>query len=160
MIPLKDNLVKRRLAVVTLTAMAALCVLFAVRAESFDGGAWQLAAALVFMWLFATTVEDSMGRPRFAVLCLAGFAALGVSGAVAVLLGAHARLYPGARVVGLTLIPFAVTLVEIPALALIALFVPLQAFWGLGNVAQALAGAVVGIIVIGALADRPHENPA
>ncbi|MBA2506186.1 MAG: hypothetical protein H0V29_09600 [Thermoleophilaceae bacterium] len=158
MAPLKDNIQKRRFPYLTVAVIAGNGALFGLRPESFDGGIWQLLVAALFLWLFATTVEDSMSAWRFVVLYGVGFAALGVSGGVGILLGGYAVLYPHARVVTLSLIPLLVSLIELPALPVLALFVPVQAFWGVESLLQALAAALLGMIVIKLLANRPHED--
>jgi membrane associated rhomboid family serine protease len=99
------------------------------------------------LWIFGDNVEDRMGRPRFAAFYLTcGLAAglvqwlaatgstiptVGASGAIAGVLGAYVRWYPGARV--LTLIPIFIFpwFVEIPAIVVLG-------FWFL---TQLLSGA-------------------
>jgi membrane associated rhomboid family serine protease len=60
---------------------------------------------------------------------------IGASGAVAGVLGGYALLYPAARVITLIFIVFFVTLVEIPALVLLAIWFVLQFIPALGQVA-------------------------
>ncbi|MBA3301237.1 MAG: hypothetical protein H0T15_05155 [Thermoleophilaceae bacterium] len=160
MAPLKDNIEKRRFPVLTLVVIAGNAVLYGVRPESFDGGIAQLLVALGFLWIFGGSIEDSMSPWRFVLLYGAGFAAFGVSGAVATLLGGYALLYPRARVVTLSVIPFAATAIELPALPILALFLPVQALWERECLFQALAGSLIGMIVIKMLANRPHEDYA
>ena len=59
---------------------------------------------------------------------------IGASGAVAGVLGAYALLHPAARVLTLIFIVFFVTLVEIPALILLAIWFVLQFLPALGEV--------------------------
>ena len=88
---------------------------------------------------------------------------IGASGAIAGVLGAYALLFPRARVLTLIFIVFFVTLVEIPALILLALWFILQFVPALGQVAvgsggdQGVAyfahvgGFVFGLAVAGAM---------
>lgn len=95
-----------------------------------------LAIGLLFLLIFGRTLEADLGAPAFAaLLAVAALAGAGaqalvdpdaselVVGAGTVLsgvLGAYAVLHPRAGVVSLTLIPFFATLIEFPALLLIA----------------------------------------
>ena len=65
---------------------------------------------------------------------------IGASGAIAGVLGAYALLFPRARVLTLIFIIFFVTLVEIPALILLALWFILQFVPALGQVAVGSGG--------------------
>ena len=111
------------------------------------GGFLHVGFNLWTLWIFGDNVEDRMGRLRFAAFYLVcGLAAgvvhllahpastvptVGASGAIAGVLGAYLRWFPGARV--LTLIPIVIypLLVEIPALV----------YLGLWFVTQLLSGA-------------------
>jgi membrane associated rhomboid family serine protease len=117
---------------------------------------------MLFLWIFGNNVEDAMGRIKFAIFyVLSGFAAtalqtlvtleyspradsfvpfLGASGAIAGVLGAYALLFPRARVLTLIFIIFFVTLVEIPALILLAAWFILQFVPALGQVAVETGG--------------------
>src|SRR5262249_12269538 len=65
---------------------------------------------------------------------------IGASGAIAGVLGAYALLFPRARVLTLIFIIFFVTLVEIPALILLAIWFILQFIPALGQVAVESGG--------------------
>jgi membrane associated rhomboid family serine protease len=65
---------------------------------------------------------------------------IGASGAIAGVLGAYALLFPQARVLTLIFIIFFVTLVEIPALVLLAIWFLLQFLPALGQVAVESGG--------------------
>ena len=65
---------------------------------------------------------------------------IGASGAIAGVLGAYALLFPRARVLTLIFIIFFVTLVEIPALILLAVWFILQFVPALGQVAVSSGG--------------------
>jgi membrane associated rhomboid family serine protease len=115
------------------------------------GGILHIAGNMLFLWVFGNNIEDSMGRGKFvAFYLLAGLVAvyaqaaldpnsttptIGASGAVAGVLGGYALLFPAARVITLIFIVFFVTLVEIPALALLSIWFVLQFLPAIGQVA-------------------------
>ncbi len=125
------------------------------------GGLLHILFNMLFLWVFGNNVEDSMGRIKFVLFyLLAGIAAvyaqaaidtgstvptIGASGAVAGVLGAYAILHPRARVLTLIFIIFFVTLVEIPALALLGLWFLLQFLPAIGQVATPEVGGGEGI---------------
>ncbi|MDP9227902.1 MAG: rhomboid family intramembrane serine protease [Actinomycetota bacterium] len=125
------------------------------------GGILHIAGNMLFLWVFGNNIEDSMGRLKFALFYLAaGIVALysqalldvnstvptiGASGAVAGVLGAYALLHPGARVLTLIFIIFFVTVVEIPALILLAIWFILQFLPALGQVATPEVGGGGGV---------------
>jgi membrane associated rhomboid family serine protease len=120
------------------------------------GGFLHIAGNMLFLWVFGNNIEDSLGRPLFVLFyVLAGLIAvytqalidpsstaptIGASGAIAGVLGAYALLFPQARVLTLILIIFFVTLVEIPALILLAIWFILQFLPALGQVAVETGG--------------------
>lgn len=109
----------------------------------------QLLADLLALAIFAPNLEDAMGSLRFlAFYLLAGILALGLlvlfapnspvpalgaSGAVAGLLGGYLALYPRARVIGLVPIPLFATIVEVPAVLWIGVWVLAQVWFGLAG---------------------------
>ena len=121
------------------------------------GGWLHIIGNMLFLWVFGNNVEDAMGRARFvAFYLLSGAVAvyaqslidplstiptIGASGAVAGVLGAYILLHPKARVVTLVIIIFFVTLIEIPAMFLLAVWAALQFLPALG---QAGVGDVPG----------------
>jgi membrane associated rhomboid family serine protease len=143
------------------------------------GGWLHIIGNMLFLWVFGNNIEDRMGRVKFLLFyLLAGLIAvytqavidpgstaptIGASGAIAGVLGAYALLFPRARVLTLIFIVFFVTLVEIPALILLALWFILQFVPALGQVAvgsggdQGVAyfahvgGFVFGLAVAGAM---------
>jgi membrane associated rhomboid family serine protease len=146
---------------------------------------------VVFLSIFGPAVEDASGRIRFLGLYLLGGLialglqvavapnatdpTLGASGAVAVVLGGYALLYPRARVLSLVLIVFLVTIIEIPAVFLLVFWFAAQLWLGLeglagagplGSEGQALAylahiGAFAfGLLAIRLLVGRPPRDPA
>ncbi len=139
---------------------------------------------MLFLWIFGNNVEDSMGRPRFlAFYLLSGMVALGAqvlvdpsstvptvgaSGAIAGVLGGYALLYPRARVVTLVLLVFFITLVELPALLVLGLWILMQIAFGAADLAQPVGGegggvayfAHIGGFVFGLIAIKLFANNA
>lgn len=132
---------------------------------------------MVFLAIFGPTVEDRVGRLRFAAFyILGGLVALGAqvlvdpsstgptlgaSGAIAAVLGGYLLLYPRARVLTLVFIVFFVTLVEVPAVFLLGFWFLEQLYFGLGGLASPLGGgegvayfAHIGGFAFGLLAIR------
>ena len=124
-------------------------------------GFLHIAGNMLFLWIFGNNVEDSMGRGRYLLFyLLAGLVAvysqaaldpdatgptIGASGAVAGVLGAYAILHPRARVLSLVIIIFFVTLIEVPALALLAIWFLLQFVPAVGQLAAEDAAGGGGI---------------
>jgi rhomboid family protein len=120
------------------------------------GGFLHIAGNMLFLWVFGNNIEDRLGRVKFVLFyLLAGLIAvytqalidpastaptIGASGAIAGVLGAYALLFPKARVLTLIFIIFFVTLVEIPALILLAVWFILQFVPALGQVAVESGG--------------------
>jgi membrane associated rhomboid family serine protease len=120
------------------------------------GGWLHILGNMLFLWVFGNNVEDRLGRAKFLLFyILAGLIAvytqalidtsstaptIGASGAIAGVLGAYALLFPKARVLTLIFIIFFVTLVEIPALILLAIWFILQFVPALGQVAVESGG--------------------
>jgi membrane associated rhomboid family serine protease len=135
------------------------------------GGWFHIAGNMLFLWIFGNNVEDRLGYvvyPLFYVL--GGLAAsglqlafapnstipsLGASGAIGAILGAYIVLFPHARVLTL-IIFFFITVVEIPAGVVLAIWFVLQLFSGVGQLGADVGGGVaywahVGGFAFGAL---------
>lgn len=113
---------------------------------------------MLFLFVFGTHVERSMGRLRYlAFYLICGMAAnaaeiltalgsnlpgLGASGAISGVLAAYLRLYPGSRI--RTLIPFGIFFwrANVPAWAFIAGWFVLQLVYGVGAISDVNAGGV------------------
>ena len=122
----------------------------------FHGSFLHIFGNMLFLAIFGPTVEDSMSRPRYlAFYLLGGLVALGAqvivepnstaptigaSGAIAAVLGGYILLYPRARVLSLVLIVFFVTIVEVPAIALLGFWFVLQIAFGAAGVASPVGG--------------------
>ncbi|MCZ6585730.1 MAG: rhomboid family intramembrane serine protease [Gammaproteobacteria bacterium] len=125
------------------------------------GGILHLAGNMLYLWIFADNVEDSMGHGRFIVFyALCGVAAalaqaapeigstipmIGASGAVSGVLGAYVLLYPHAKV--LVVVPLVVILytMRLPAFVVLGI-------WFAGQLLSSLAAPAVG----GGIAFRAH----
>jgi membrane associated rhomboid family serine protease len=149
-----------------------------------------IAGNMLFLWIFGNNVEDSTGRLRFLLFyVLGGLAALalqvavgaggaeshaptvGASGAIAAVLGGYIVLYPRARVLTLVLIILFFTVIELPAMVMLALWFAEQAVFGAvgltdpagggGGVAYFahVGGFVFGLLAIRALATRRKPVP-
>jgi membrane associated rhomboid family serine protease len=121
------------------------------------GGWLHLAGNMLFLWVFGNNVEDRLGYvvyPLFYVL--GGLAAsglqlafdanstipsLGASGAIGAVLGAYIVLFPHARVTTLVIF-FFITLVEIRAGIVLAIWFLLQVLSGVGQLGSELNGGV------------------
>jgi membrane associated rhomboid family serine protease len=110
------------------------------------GGLLHLGGNMLFLWIFGNNVEDAMGPIRFLVFyVLSGLAAdaaqilvdtnsqiptIGASGAVAGVLGGYLLLFPRARVVTVIFIIFFFTILEIPAILFLAIWIGQQFLLG------------------------------
>jgi membrane associated rhomboid family serine protease len=121
------------------------------------GGWFHIAGNMLFLWVFGNNVEDRLGYvvyPLFYVL--GGLAAsglqlafganstipnLGASGAIGGILGAYIVLFPHARVTTLVIF-FFITLVEIRAGIVLAIWFLLQVLSGVGQLGSELNGGV------------------
>jgi membrane associated rhomboid family serine protease len=150
------------------------------------GSLFHLAGNMLFLWIFGNNIEDSMGKVRFAVFyLLGGLAAIagqtaidpsaavptvGASGAIAAVLGGYALIYPRARVVTVIFIIIFFTFVELPALVVLGLWILLQIFYGLYDIAQPVGGGggvayfahiggfLFGLLTIKLFATRINED--
>ena len=136
----------------------------------------QLAGNALILALLGPSVEQALGRLRllafylFGGLCALGLQiavapdsrlpALAASGAIATLLGGYVVLYPRARVLCVSLVPYFFGLVDLPAGVLVAAWLIFDLLTGvfgavtpLGGAAGAayyaqLGGAIAGLIAI------------
>jgi membrane associated rhomboid family serine protease len=130
------------------------------------GGFMHLAGNMLYMWIFADNIEDSLRPAKFLVFyLLAGAGAamtqvlmdthsqvpmVGASGAIGGILGAYLINYPNAKV--LVLIPFGFfsQLIKIKALYVLGFWFILQFISSGGGVAYAahIGGFLTGIVLI------------
>ena len=145
------------------------------------GGLLHLGGNMLFLWIFGNNVEDSMGPIKFVVFyLLAGLAAdagqiavsvnstvpsIGASGAVAGVLGGYLLLFPRARVVTLVFIIFFFTIIELPAIFVLGIWIIQQAVFAYFDLFQPSGGgggvayfAHIGGFVFGLLAIKLFAN--
>jgi membrane associated rhomboid family serine protease len=142
---------------------------------------------MLFLAIFGPTVEDAMGRVRYAAFyLLGGFVALGAqvlvspdstaptlgaSGAIAAVLGGYLVLYPRARILSLVFIVFFVTIIEVPAVLLLGFWFLEQLYFGLAGLASPVGGGegvayfahiggfACGLVLIRLFAGRHKPEP-
>jgi len=134
-------------------------------------GFWHLAGNMLYLWIFGNNVEDVLGKFKFILFYLVcgTIAALGhiatdtssvipmvgASGAISGVLGAYLVLFPFARVKTLIFIVIFVTIIRIPAMALLGLWIGIQVLNGMvapGGAGVAwfahIGGFLAGMILI------------
>jgi membrane associated rhomboid family serine protease len=110
------------------------------------GGLLHLGGNMLFLWIFGNNVEDSMGRIRFILFYLLGGLAatalqvavspnsavpnIGASGAIAAVLAGYLVLFPRARIVTVVFIVFFFTIIELPAMIFLGIWIAEQALFG------------------------------
>lgn len=110
------------------------------------GGWLHLIGNALYLWIFGDNVEDRFGSVQyliFYVLCgivaaigqglIAPGPMVGASGAIAGVLGAYVLLSPTARISTLVFLGFFITIVELPALIVIGMFIVLQILEGVAE---------------------------
>lgn len=155
MFPFTDNIPRERFPIVTVALIAINAIAhLAIRHDvDFFAGLQPLFVNMLFLAIFGPTVEDTLGRARFLALYLLGglvmvvaqalvdpssiAPALGASGAITAMLAAYIVLYPRARVISLVFIIFFFTIVEVPAVLLLGLWLAAQLYFGLAGLAFA-----------------------
>ncbi|HET9738448.1 MAG TPA: rhomboid family intramembrane serine protease [Solirubrobacteraceae bacterium] len=141
------------------------------------GSLLHIGGNMLFLWIFGNNVEDAMGPIRFvAFYLLGGLAAdaaqilvdtdstvptLGASGAVAAVLGGYLLLFPRARVVTFVFIIFFFTILELPAILFLGIWILQQALFAYFDLVQPTGDgggvayfAHIGGFVLGLLAVR------
>jgi len=111
-----------------------------------------------FLWLFGNNVEDRLGHVAFLLFYLVGgllgsgchwlidpdstASVIGASGAVAAVLGAYAITWPWARVHTLVFLVIFITIIDLPALAVLGVWFLIQLMEGHGQLGLGVAGGV------------------
>jgi membrane associated rhomboid family serine protease len=124
-------------------------VLTLVTSQFLHGGVFHLGGNMLFLWIFGNNVEDEMGSIRFLafyLLCgvFAGFVhyatgpaspvpAIGASGAISGVLGAYALMFPKARIHTLLILFLFITVVRIPAIIWVGLWLVIQLVQGIAS---------------------------
>ncbi|MGN6869744.1 MAG: rhomboid family intramembrane serine protease [Solirubrobacteraceae bacterium] len=117
---------------------------------------FHIAGNMLFLWIFGNNVEDAMGRVKFFIFyILGGIAALalqvvidpnstvptlGASGAIAAVLGGYILLHPRAKVLTLVFIILFFTVIELPAVLVLAIWFIVQAVYGAVNLTDPTGG--------------------
>lgn len=150
------------------------------------GGWFHLISNMWFLWVYGRNVEDIMGSGRFFVFyVLCGLAAalihvffnpysrtptIGASGAIAGVMGAYLVKFPHARIVTLVPVLIFVTMLELPAVLVLLMWLALQFVSGWGAIAGTqvssggiawfahIGGFVAGILFGMALGTRPRHR--
>jgi membrane associated rhomboid family serine protease len=133
------------------------------------GNVLHLATVLLFLWIFGSTLEDTVGRLVFVALYLAGGLAgvalvmavdpgagvpvIGAAGAVSAVLGAYLVLYPRAKVLAASLVPMFFTMLEVPVMVMLGAWVALVSAFALADVASGglESGALTLVAPLGGL---------
>lgn len=110
------------------------------------GGWLHVLGNMLYLWIFGDNVEDRLGSARYLLFyLLCGIVAaigqglispapmVGASGAIAGVLAAYLLMYPTARVSTLVFLGLFITIVELPALIVIGMFIVLQVIEGIAE---------------------------
>jgi Uncharacterized membrane protein (homolog of Drosophila rhomboid) len=127
-----------------------------ITAMFLHGGWLHLFGNMLYLWIFGDNVEDRLGRVNFLLFYLltgivATFAQyafnpnmtvpnVGASGAIAGVLGAYILMFPQARV----RVAVGSSIVVMPAIVVLGLWIALQIFSGVGSIATTDETANVG----------------
>ena len=128
-------------------------------AHMFLHGGWlHVIGNMLYLWIFGDNVEDAMGSVQFLIfylLCgvvaavgqglLAPAPMVGASGAIAGVLGAYLVMYPTARVSTLVFLGIFISIVQLPAIVVIGLFIVFQVLEGLAELRMAVHPSTQGI---------------
>lgn len=106
------------------------------------GGWLHLAGNMLYLWIFAPAIEDSVGHVRFAAFYLfcgvvasaahvlsgpdATVPMVGASGAIAAVLGGYMAAFPGSRIHVVVFLFFFIQVVRVPALIVLGIWFAVQ----------------------------------
>ena len=151
------------------------------------GSLLHLGGNMLFLWIFGNNIEDSMSPVRFvAFYLLGGLVAIGAqvlvdpsaavptvgaSGAIAAVLGGYALLYPRARVITVVFIIIFFTIIELPAMLVLGLWILIQVWLGASDLGSQtigggggvayfahIGGFLFGLLAIRLFADRVQDD--
>ena len=156
--------------------------LVAVLVSTFLHAGWaHILGNMLFLWIYGNNIEDNLGHVRYLVFYLlggiaAGLAhavthidspvpAVGASGAVAAVMGAYLLVYPRARINVLVFLGFFITVVQVSAFTVLAVWFVFQLFTGVQEATGAVSvawmahvgGFVFGVAVMYLLGGRPQK---
>ncbi|MDP9281132.1 MAG: rhomboid family intramembrane serine protease [Chloroflexota bacterium] len=110
------------------------------------GGWLHVIGNMLYLWIFGDNVEDRFGSAQYLVFyLLCGIVAaigqglispspmVGASGAIAGVLAAYLVMYPTARISTLVFLGLFITIVDLPALIVIGMFIVLQIIEGIAE---------------------------
>ncbi|HET7701403.1 MAG TPA: rhomboid family intramembrane serine protease [Candidatus Limnocylindria bacterium] len=122
------------------------------------GGWLHVIGNMLYLWIFGDNVEDAMGSAPFALfylLCgivgaigqgvVAPAPMVGASAAIAGVLGAYLVMFPTARISTLVFLGIFISIVELPAIIVIGMFILVQLLEALGELRIAVHPATQGI---------------
>ena len=143
-----------------------------ISAMFLHGGFLHLAGNMLYLWIFGNNIEDVLGKFRFILFyfvcgAIAAFChvatnvgsnipMIGASGAIAGILGGYMVLFPQAKVKTLIFLGFFITVVRIPAMVLLLIWMGLQVFNSISMSAEGggvawfahIGGFVAGMVLI------------
>ena len=118
------------------------------------GGWLHVLGNMLYLWIFGDNVEDALGSVTFlgfylvcGVVAAIGqglFAAgpiVGASGAIAGVLGAYLLMFPTARISTLVFLGIFITVIDLPALVVIGLFILVQVVDAIADLRLAVPAA-------------------
>ena len=110
------------------------------------GGWLHIIFNMLYLWIFGDNVEDALGSATFLLfdlVCgivaaigqglLAAGPLVGASGAIAGVLGAYLLMFPTARIATLVFLGIFITVIELPAIIVIGLFIVVQVLEGVAE---------------------------
>lgn len=110
------------------------------------GGWLHVLGNMLYLWIFGDNIEDRFGSAQYLVFyLLCGIVAaigqgllspspmVGASGAIAGVLAAYLVMYPTARISTLVFLGLFITIIELPALIVIGMFIVLQLIEGIAE---------------------------
>jgi membrane associated rhomboid family serine protease len=125
------------------------------------GSLLHLGGNMLFLWIFGNNIEDSMSPFRFVAFYLLGglvatgaqvladpsaaVPTVGASGAIAAVLGGYALLYPRARVITVVFIIIFFTIIELPALVVLGIWILIQLTLGASDLGSQTVGGGGGV---------------
>lgn len=133
------------------------------------GSFWHLLGNMWFLWVFGNNLEAAMGRFRYLIFYLlcGVFAAIlysiftpskitpiiGASGAISGVLGGYFILFPSHKIKSLVPIFFFLTIISVPAIVFLVIWVLYQVFLPEAGVATGahLIGFLAGILLVNPL---------
>jgi len=133
------------------------------------GTIWHLLGNMWFLWVFGNNLENALGKLRYlffyllcgviSVLFYAFFVdpktipIIGASGAISGVLGGYFILFPGHKIKSIVPIFFFLTLLSVPAIVFLVIWVLYQVFYPEVGVATGahLIGFLAGVILVNPL---------